>query len=188
MSFDLEAAKAINDEESDSKLCFGDEMSESDLKEAIEDYQNWCNNHYEDLEVDLSEIPVEISHKMKRTAGKVKFNKSTKRIKVIRYAFKAYQEWGWKKFAKTIRHELIHIHTLQNHDKGGHGALFKSLVDPLDTHRHCEKFATKDAKYLLSCKECGQEVAQRFRKSKTVKNPEKYRSNCCNEVLEVETL
>lgn len=188
MSFDLEAAKAINDEESDSEPCFGDEMNGSDLKEAIKEYQSWCSNHYDDLEVDLSDIPVEISHKMKRTAGKVTFQKATKDITVIRYALKAYQEWGWEKFAKTIRHELIHVHTLQNHDKGGHGRLFKSLVDPLDTHRHCEKFATKDAKYLLLCKGCGQEVAQRFQKSKTVKQPEKYRSNCCKAELEVETL
>ena len=157
-----------------------------ELREAIEDYQKWCSENYDELELDLDGIPVEVSHKLKKTAGKAAWRKGKDEVKYIRYAFKAYDKWGWDEFAKTIRHELIHVHTVQNYQKGGHGRLFKTLVEPLDTHRHCESFAEDEAKYVLYCSECDKVVAHRHRKSKTVKNPDKYRSKCCNERLRVE--
>lgn len=172
--------------QSNTEPTFGDHMTTPDLKDAIIEYQEWCGDHYDVLNVDLDGIPTEVSHKMKKTAGKVARIKGSSEVKYIRYAYKAYQEWGWEKFASTIRHELIHVHTVQNYQKGGHGRLFKTLVGPLDTHRHCEKFATDEAKYVLHCTDCDKDVAHRHKRSKTVKQPEKYRSNCCNAPLRVE--
>jgi SprT-like protein len=166
---------------------FGDDLGRGDLLAAIETYQEWvADSDKYPVDVDLDGIPVEVSDKMKRTAGKVCHVKGSDRVKYIRYAYKAYQKWGWEKFAETIRHELIHVHTVQNYQKGGHGRLFKNLVRSMETHRHCETFAEEDAKYLLFCEDCDSITARRFRKSKTVKNPGRYRSKCCKAPLRVE--
>ncbi|QSG06375.1 SprT-like domain-containing protein [Halapricum desulfuricans] len=171
----------------DSEPTFPDDMGKADLRAAITEYQEWCADHYDELEIDLDGIPVEVSTQMKRTAGKVAHVKHTGEIKYIRYAFKAYQKWGWKQFSETIRHELIHVHTVQNYRQGGHGYRFKALVEPLETTRHCESFAVEDAKYILYCSECDTDVAHRYKRSKTVTEPERYRSKCCNAPLRVET-
>lgn len=163
---------------------FGDGMNETELKNAIVEYQFWVAENYP-LEIDLNGIPVETSNRMKKTAGKVSSIRGSGTVAYIRYAVKAYQKWGWDQFAETIRHELIHVHTIQNHRKGGHGRLFKKHVADLDTHRHCESFARDEAKYILTCSECDKVVAERFKKSKTVKQPHRYRSNCCGSALEV---
>lgn len=176
-----------NPEPTDDELTFPNDMGRAELKTAIREYHDWCNDHYDPLDVDLEDIPVEVSMKMKRTAGKVAHIKGSDQVKYIRYAYKAYKKWGWDEFAKTIRHELIHVHTVQNYQKGGHGPLFKSMVEPLETHRHCELFAENEAKYVLHCSDCDEIVAHRHKRSKTVKHPEKYLSKCCNAPLRVET-
>lgn len=169
----------------DDEPSFGDDMNQHELKQAIETYQEWCAEHYP-IDVDLDGIPTEISTRMKSTAGKVCYNKGDFRVKYIRYALKAYQKWGWDELASTIRHELIHVHTVQNYEKGGHGRLFKRMVPKMDTSRHCETFAEDDAKYILFCKECDAEVVRRFKMCKSVKNPGRYRSKCCQAPLRVE--
>jgi len=173
--------------ESTDEPTFGDDMSRSELQAAIVEYQEWCSENYDEIDVDLDGIPVEISTKMKRTAGKVASQRATGNVKFIRYAMKAYQKWGWDQFAETIRHELIHVHTIQNHKKGGHGRLFKRFVKPLETHQHCETFAEEEAKYLLFCTECDRKVGQRFKRSKIVKQPGSYQGKCCNAPLRVES-
>lgn len=173
-------------ETDDGEPVFPDDMSQRELLAAIEEYQEWCAEHYDALQIELDGIPVEVSTKLKRTAGKVAHVKGTDEVKYIRYAVKAYEKWGWEQFTETIRHELIHVHTIQNYQRGGHGQLFKNLVRPLETHRHCESFASSEAKYHLRCSECDELVAERFQRSKTVKHPERYRSKCCREPLRVE--
>lgn len=64
-----------------------------------------------------------------------------------------------------------------------HGKEFKDLADKYDTHIHCSKFT--DYKYELFCKECGDFVAGKYKKCKTVKKSELYESSCCNAGLEV---
>lgn len=172
--------------ETDDEMSFPDDMNRHELKTAIRKYQEWCNENYDALDVDLDGFPTEISDKMKRTAGKVAHKKRTGIVSYVRYAFKAYKEWGWEKFAETIRHELIHVHTIQNHQVGGHGYHFKQMVEPLDTHRHCEKFSQDEVKYLLYCTGCDEQIGERFKRSKTVSQPEKYSSKCCGESLRVE--
>lgn len=174
-------------ETDESEPTFPDDMTQPELKEAIDVYQRWCNDHYDVLNVDLDGIPVEVSDKLLKTAGKVAHLPGSGKVKYIRYALKAYQNWGWEQFAETIRHELIHVHTVQNYQKGGHSRLFNMLVEPLETTRHCESFSKDEAKYVLFCTECDKDVAHRYRKSKTVKRPEKYKSKCCNASLRVET-
>ncbi|TQQ81873.1 hypothetical protein EWF95_02745 [Halonotius roseus] len=188
---DFPTSKRHKTTESDSKSddeepTFSDSMTDAELEAAIREYQEWVAENYP-LDITLEGIPVDISTRLKRTAGKVSHIRGSDNVKRIRYAKKAYQKWGWEKFAETIRHELIHVHTIQNHQTGGHGRLFKAKVPDLDTTRHCESFASDDAKYKLFCTGCGTKVAEYFKKCKTVKNPDRYRSKCCKESLRVET-
>ena len=176
----------IEVEDSPEEPTYPDDLTQHRLRLAIEEYQQWCADNYDVLNIDLDGIPVEISTKMKKTAGKVLAIQASDQVELIRYAYGAYKKWGWEQFAETVRHELIHVHTIQNYQKGGHGRLFKSLVEPMNTHRHCESFSTDEAKYHLFCTECDKLVAHKFRRSKTVKQPENYRSRCCNAPLRVE--
>lgn len=165
---------------------YGDDMGKRQLKRAIECYQETVTENYHCLNVNLSSFRVEVSNKMKRTAGKVTFSKATWEVNCARYAYKAYKKWGWEKFAETIRHELIHVHTIQNYNIGGHGPRFRALVDDMDTTRHCESFT--DANYGINCSECGQELGTRLQRSKVVKYPHRYDSKCCDAPLESEEL
>jgi predicted SprT family Zn-dependent metalloprotease len=153
---------------------YGDKMNQSQLKDAIVEYQRKCAKKYDVLDIDVDAFPTEISNRMTKTAGKVAHKGGE--VSYVRYAYKAYEKWGWKKFAKTIRHELIHVHQVQNNKPSGHGYSFKKLVEPLDTHRHCEKFSTPN--YLVTCKGCG-ETTGRQKKSKLVKYPHKYQCSRC---------
>jgi hypothetical protein len=54
----------------------------------------------------------------------------------------------------------------------------------VDAPRHCPKFA--EFKYELSCSECGEFAGGRHKRSKTVKFPHRYRSNCCGAELQSE--
>lgn len=94
-------------------------------------------------------------------------------------AFQAFSEAEWK---RTIRHELIHIEQMQEYGASNHGARFKRRASDLDTEPSCPKFTT--GKYILICTGCEEIIGERHRRSKTVKQPEKYRSKCCNAVLE----
>lgn len=164
---------------------FGDDMTEAELTAAIREYQEWCSEYYP-VEIDLDGVTIDISRKLKRTAGFVRSKKGTGHVKMIRYAWKAYQKWGWEKFAETIRHELIHVHTVQNYQEGGHGRRFKRMVEPMDTTRHCESFAEDEAKYHIYCTGCGELTGRKFRECKTVNQPERYRTRCCKANLRVE--
>lgn len=102
-------------------------------------------------------------------------------ISVTWDAFKNMDEEEWK---KTIRHELIHAEQFQAYAKSTHGADFKRKADEYDASLHCEKFA--DYNYKLYCTECGAMVTGRYKRSKTVKQPERYQSQCCKAPLRSE--
>lgn len=96
-------------------------------------------------------------------------------------AFDAFDREEWE---GTIRHELVHVWQHQQYGAADHGLTFKTTARKLDAPEECPKFA--NAKYHLLCEECGSHVADRYRRSKTVKQPKKYRSKCCSAPLEVE--
>ncbi|NUC72572.1 SprT-like domain-containing protein [Haloterrigena sp. SYSU A558-1] len=157
----------------------GDDLSPVELKRAIREYAETV-----EIDVPLEEVEIEISKQLKRTAGKaIRKNGQLK----MRFAWKAYQTWGWgDDFEAVIRHELIHIWEYETFGKGGHGRNFKRKARELDAPRHCKSFASDEAKWFLVCSNCGKKTP-RFRRSKVIENPHRYRTKCCNEQIEVET-
>lgn len=161
-----------------------DNLSRRELREAIREYAETV-----DLDVDLSKVGIEVSDRLTVTAGKAINHLSSTpkhgRPYTMRFAWKAYQSWGWEKFKSTIRHELIHIWQYERGSRG-HGSDFKREARRLGCSVHCEPFGEEDAAYLIYCEGCGELKNTRQRRSKLVKHPERYKTRCCKADLRVE--
>jgi predicted SprT family Zn-dependent metalloprotease len=177
MGFDFELPDEPNDAQSEGsdEPGFGDEMNPGSLRTACQRYAEWAVEEYDTFdEVDLSEVSIEVSGKMKRSAGRaiMEGEKLT-----MRFSFRAYEEWGWSDFKSTIRHEIIHIKQYQEDGSADHGLGFEMMADEVDCSKNCELFT--DFKYGIFCSGCDDMVTGRYRNSKMVKKAEKYRSKCC---------
>lgn len=155
---------------------------------AAEEYAHlWLQGDGQDLDVDLSVVKWEVSKKMKRAAGKAIFRKNgltqEKRF-IVRLAWRAYEAWGFgDRFKGVIRHELIHVADYQRRGNSDHSWTFKNQARKFNAPLSCERF-TK-ARYEIHCESCDRMVAERLKRSKTVKEPHRYRSKCCTAPLYV---
>lgn len=134
-----------------------------------------------ELSVVVSDLDWRASDRTKRRAGAVKHRGGDPRSVVLTWA--QFAERGWAAAAATIRHELIHVHLLNEADDPSHGERFRELADRLETGVHCERFA--DPEWWIVCEQCGTRLA-RYRRSKLVKNPEEYACGECSGPLRVE--
>jgi len=150
-----------------------DLQTKAELRErAAEHAEKVASEHFPQLPVET--IKWETSTRMKRTAGKAVYNKQTGEI-VIRLSWDAYREYGWEKYARVVRHELIHAHQYHESGTADHGPTFTRWIKPLDTDRYCERYA--DPKYWIICEDC-ERRNPRYKCSKVVKNPHNYRCQC----------
>lgn len=127
-----------------------------------------------DLTVTVSDLEWEISKRAKRRAGAVKYRDGEPETVVL--TWDQFENRGWERMAATIRHELIHVHLLNEDGSPGHGDQFKALADHLETPVHCERFS--DPKWWVDCQDCDVRLA-RYRRSKLVDNPGAYRCGAC---------
>ena len=127
-----------------------------------------------DLDVKVSDLDWEVSVRAKRRAGAVK--RRGGEPTGISLTWKYFQKKGWKKTASTIRHELIHVHLINQVNDHGHGERFQSWAERLDTHVNCNRFC--EPKWWVICKKCEIELP-RYRKSKLIKNPDQYQCGNC---------
>lgn len=152
-------------------------QTKAELRErAAEHAQEVASEYFPELPIES--IEWETSTRMQRAAGKAGYNKQTEEI-VIRLSWDAYREYGWEKFARTVRHELIHAHQYHEYGEADHGPTFTQWIKPLDTDRHCEQYA--DPKYWIVCETC-ERRDPRYKRSKAVKNPDDYRCQCGGEI------
>lgn len=82
-----------------------------------------------------------------------------------------------------MRHELIHAWQYHELGEAEHGRTFDRWTDALDTTQHCERFTSP--KWWLICEDCGGRIA-RYRRSKTLRNPEEYSCGECGGAIRVE--
>lgn len=129
--------------------------------------------HYPNI--DVGEIKWSVSTKATKRAGACR--KTAKGVE-IRLTWPAYVEFGWEEFSETIRHELIHAKDFLMTGQASHGTSFKIEAEKLDTHVHCRRFS--EPKYWVYCTGdgCDSKVG-RQKRSKTVKQPEKYTCQDC---------
>lgn len=152
---------------------FDEPETQSEFIEQAEEYAaEVAAEHFPDLPVETVEW--EVSTRMERAAGRTIHKRAGKDI-TVRLAWAAYQKFGWEEMCETVRHELIHVWEVHEFSKSDHGARFCSRADKLDTSIHCKMF--KEPKYWLICETCGTR-APRYKRSKTVKHPERYSCKC----------
>jgi SprT-like protein len=127
-----------------------------------------------DLTVTVSNLTWDVSKRAKRRAGAVEYRDGEPERIVL--TWEQFADSGWEPMAATIRHELIHVHLLNEGVGPGHGDAFRELASILETPVHCDRFA--DPAYWVECTDCETSIA-RYRKSKLVKQPDQYRCREC---------
>lgn len=83
--------------------------------------------------VNLSFV-VEISKRLKTTAGRCDWVGKDKKIFQIRLAYNNYVEFGAESMIKTLRHEMAHLIECYLYGKSGHGERFKRICVDLGGH------------------------------------------------------
>nr|WP_305794436.1 SprT-like domain-containing protein [Halomarina rubra] len=116
----------------------------------------------------------EVSKRAKRRAGAVRHRDGEPLA--VSLTWEQFQERGWGAAAETIRHELLHVHLLNEHGDAGHGERFRTLAEQLQTGVRCERFA--DPNWWVVCEDCGSRLA-RYRRSKLVTDTASYRCGGC---------
>jgi predicted SprT family Zn-dependent metalloprotease len=96
----------------------------------------------------------------------------------------AFREFSAAEWAATLRHELVHVEQFQAFGTTDHGRRFRRRAGELDTAVRCRSFGTP--KYLLTCGDCGDLVARRYRECKLVREHDRYVSGCCDAPLRCE--
>lgn len=160
---------------------FDEPETQAEFLAATEEYvAEVADEHFPDLPVETVEW--EVSTRMERAAGRTIHERGGGGDITVRLAWAAYQKFGWEEMCATIRHELIHVWEVHEFGKSDHGDRFCAYADELDTSVHCKMF--KEPKYWLICEACGKR-GPRYKRSKTVKHPERYSCECGGN-LEVE--
>jgi len=134
-----------------------------------------------DLTGSVSALSWEVSTRAKRRAGAVKYRGDTPETVVLTWDHFANQ--GWAATAATIRHELAHVHLLNEAGDAGHGERFRALAERLHTHVHCDRFVPPE--WWVVCTDCGARLA-RYRESKLVTDPDQYQCGDCGGPFRVE--
>lgn len=132
-------------------------------------------------------IRVEISKRLKTTAGTVSYRESTK-VYTIKLAYEYYKTFGIERSIKTLRHEFAHILDFKKNKKMSHGTYFKkmcaelggsmsrSLAGSVYSESASAEYIKKTKKYEYTCTGCGQSA--KFGKRMSEKRRNSYRHVC----------
>ncbi|WP_276259337.1 SprT-like domain-containing protein [Haloglomus litoreum] len=131
-----------------------------------------------DLSVDVSALDWQVSRRAKRRAGQVRYRDGEPETVVLTWAY--FERRGWAAIAETVRHELVHVHLLNEYGDASHGARFERWAERLDTHRNCELFTQPE--WWVVCEDCDAALA-RYRESKLVRRVDEYRCGACGGAL-----
>jgi len=129
------------------------------------------------IDVDLSAVEWEVSHRARRRAGSCQYDGREQTV-TIRLAWKAYQQHGWDEMAAVVRHELVHAWEYQQFGDSGHSERFYEKAEALDAPRYCTPFSEPRVRLLCTAGDCDWS-AGRLRASKTVTKPNTRRCGVC---------
>lgn len=133
------------------------------------------------LSVTVGDLEWEVSTRAKRRAGAVRHRSGDPLSVSLTWGH--FERAGWKQVAATVRHELVHVHLLNEDSDASHGEAFRRLAEKLDAPLRCERFT--EPKWWVVCEGCGGRLA-RYRRSKLVETPESYECGDCGGTLRVE--
>lgn len=125
-------------------------------------------------------LEITINNNLRSTAGRF-----IERRDGSEYKLELHHELGEDRIFKIIEHEVFHMMTGEPDTRK-----FKRWCNALGIiTKHSIEFDSEESdKYKLICKKCEDIFAKRKRKSKVIKNPNKYRSGCCSAKIKVETI
>lgn len=136
------------------------------------------NKH--NLQASVGDLTWELSVRAKRRAGAVK--RQNGQPYAISLTWDYFKQNGWPAIAATIRHELIHVHLINERSDASHGSEFKTLAKKLDTDVRCETFI--EPKWWVVCSDCEIRIP-RYQRSKLVKDTENYSCAKCGGSLNI---
>jgi len=157
---------------------------------TVEEIREILHEVGEKFNFSCDEVPIFISTRMTRRLGcfRAKINYETSKYSPVSFTFTkdilngAYSEEGVR---EIVIHEYIHyyiiikLQEIHNHDEvfikycklAGIPGSSKFSGKPVAGY--------KQSAYVLRCSHCGKMIGYKTRKTKIIKNIEKYRSNCC---------
>jgi len=131
-----------------------------------------------DIDVPVADLDWTVSERAKRRAGGCRYNAETGAITIV-LTWAAYQEFGWREFTGTIRHELVHAWEFHHFGESGHGERFREKADEIDAPRHCRTFTDGRLELVCTADDC-EWRPDRHRASRPVKFPDEgYRCGDC---------
>lgn len=131
------------------------------------------------LTADVASLKWRLSGRATRRAGAV-LHADGDPVRIV-LARKFFEANGWAGLAETVRHELIHVHLLNERGDPGHGDAFREWADRLGTGVRCERFV--EPAWVVECEDCGGRV-HRYRRSTLVAWPERFRCGECGGELD----
>jgi len=126
------------------------------------------------LSADVGRLDWQVSRRAKRRAGQVRYRDDEPEVVVLTWGY--FERRGWAAMASTVRHELVHVHLLNEYGDGSHGERFERWAERLDTCVSCELFTTPE--WWVVCVDCDAALA-RYRESKLVRRVDEYRCGEC---------
>ncbi|MDS0295089.1 SprT-like domain-containing protein [Halogeometricum luteum] len=165
-------------------------------RELVEWSAAYCGRAAEafGFDVDLSRVEWEVSTRAKRRAAAVKRPSVDGAVVgepkswdgavpdcTVSLTWAAFESFSRTEWTATLRHELVHVEQFQRFGTTDHGDRFERRAAAVDAPVRVRRFA--DPAYVLSCTECGEAVARRYRDCKLVRRCEEYVSSCCSAPL-----
>jgi len=163
----------------DGTAAAGEPRTEAELLDRAREYAAMI-----DLDVDLDAVSWEVSRRAKRRAGAAVYHRDEESV-TIRLTWAAYRSFGWDEFTDVIRHELVHAWEFLEHGESGHGERFRAKAEAVGASRHCPSFSVPRLQLLCTATGCDWTV-DRFKASKTVRNPKEHRCGACGSRYVVE--
>lgn len=159
------------------------------LAEAASEYAADVQNIFPEspvANVDLDRVDWRVSSQLCRAGGYCETILENPPDHTIVLSYPGYRSWGWERMKGIIRHELVHVVINEKYgdDVSAHGPEFRTVAQSVDAPLRGED--PVPYRYQLFCSRCGLMVDGLYKASDRTKNPEQYRSQCCDARIQVD--
>ena len=105
--------------------------------------------HFPEENLDWEKIKIEISNRLRTTAGKVIYWPDGS--KTLRLSKRYHDRFGWgRELDETLKHELVHLLGVR-----GHGFRFQKIARRIGAERYCKAPNDRPTEIIYECRACG---------------------------------
>lgn len=122
-----------------------------DIEQIRARLQELAEEHFPEKDFDASQIKIEISNRMRKTAAKVLAWRNG--AKTLRLSKKHFDKFGWKgkEMDQVLKHELIHLLGIFSHDEA-----FEKIAKKIGAPRFCKSLThDRPTEIIYECRACG---------------------------------